>query len=98
MPLPLEAQEYREPAPKARSGRQRPLHDRATRRCRIACSVSLAKHPAGDLGRGFVRRMHEREGPVARIVIARPERLNALRMTITDRELLSASPCWLLPA
>lgn len=32
----------------------------------------------------------ERDGPVARLVIDRPERLNALRMTITDRELLSA--------
>ncbi len=32
----------------------------------------------------------EQEGHVVRIVIARPERLNALRMTITDRELLQA--------
>ena len=32
----------------------------------------------------------EQEGYVARIVIARPGRLNALRMTITDRELLQS--------
>ncbi len=32
----------------------------------------------------------EHEGAIARIVIARPERLNALRMTVTDRELLQA--------
>ena len=32
----------------------------------------------------------EMQEPVARIVINRPERMNALRMTITDRELIEA--------
>ena len=30
------------------------------------------------------------DGPVAEITIRRPERLNALRMTISDRELVEA--------
>lgn len=32
----------------------------------------------------------DRDGPVGRIVINRPDRLNSLRMTITDREMLDA--------
>ena len=40
------------------------------------------------------RHVLERGGTVGRIVINRPDRLNALRMTITDRELVHALDCF----